>query len=155
MFRNHENGMGHGLHCLVQVGNGWRARHRTGYRRSPVWTLPMAPFWCDLGCCSRTVELRRTSAITAKDLRLPVNTVRSEPWSWWITSDHWLIMMDKVSDIVPVTCLSYSHMLCWPSILGQMPARQFGTCARKRATANLIYFDVRSAGPPFCSNGNI
>ena len=25
--------------------------HRTGYSWSPVRTLPMAPLWCDLGCC--------------------------------------------------------------------------------------------------------
>ena len=44
--------------CLVQV-------YRTGYRWSPVRTLPVAPLWCDLGFCSRTVvviKLRRTSA---------------------------------------------------------------------------------------------
>ena len=49
--------------CLVQDGRGqW---HRTGYRWSPVRTLPMGPLWCDLGRCSRTVvviKLRRTSA---------------------------------------------------------------------------------------------
>ena len=41
-------------------------RHRTGYRRSPVRTLPVAPLWCDLDFCSRTVvviKLQRTSAL--------------------------------------------------------------------------------------------
>ena len=44
--------------CLVQ----W---HRTGNRWSPVPTLSVAPLWCDLGFCSRTVvviKLRRTSS---------------------------------------------------------------------------------------------
>ena len=39
-------------------------RHRTGYRWSPVQTLPVARLRCDVGCCSRTVvviKLRRTS----------------------------------------------------------------------------------------------
>ena len=30
----------------------WRG---TGYRSSPVRTLPVAPWWCNLGRCSRTV----------------------------------------------------------------------------------------------------
>ena len=40
--------------------------HRTGYRWFQVRTLPVAPLWCDLGRCSRTVvviKLRRTSAL--------------------------------------------------------------------------------------------
>ena len=43
--------------------SSWQ-RHRSGYRWSPVRTLPAAPLWCDLGRCSRTVvviKLRRTS----------------------------------------------------------------------------------------------
>ena len=42
-------------------------RHRAGYRWSPVWTLPVAPLWCDLGLWSQTVvviKLRRTSALS-------------------------------------------------------------------------------------------
>ena len=40
--------------------------HKTGYRWSPARTIPVAPLWCDLGCCSRTVvvtKLRRISAL--------------------------------------------------------------------------------------------
>ena len=39
--------------------------HRTGYLWSPVWTLPVAPLWCDLGHFSWTVvviTLRQISA---------------------------------------------------------------------------------------------
>ena len=48
-----------------------RQWHRTGYRRSPVRTLPAAPLWCDLGLWSRTVvviKLRRTSALSSSSL---------------------------------------------------------------------------------------
>ena len=40
--------------------------HRTGYSWSPVQILPVAPLWCDLGRCSRTVvviKLRWNSAL--------------------------------------------------------------------------------------------
>ena len=43
--------------------------HKTGYRWSPVRTIPVAPLWCDLGRCSRTVvviKLRRISALQAQ-----------------------------------------------------------------------------------------
>ena len=51
--------------------------YRTGYRWSPVRTLPVAPSWCDLGRCPRRVvviKLRRTSA-------LHWNT--SQRMMWW------------------------------------------------------------------------
>ena len=38
----------------------------TGYCLLPLQTLSVAPLWCDLGCCSRTVvvlKLLRTSAL--------------------------------------------------------------------------------------------
>ena len=41
--------------------------HITGYRWFPVRTLPVAPLWCDLARCSRTVvviKLRRTCQTT-------------------------------------------------------------------------------------------
>ena len=37
---------------------------RTGYRWSPVRTLPVAPLWCDLGCRSRTVVVIKAAAKT-------------------------------------------------------------------------------------------
>ena len=61
--------------CLVQVGNGnagdvlsklaMPGIELSGYRWSPVRTLPVVPLWCELGRCSRTfvvIKLRRTSA---------------------------------------------------------------------------------------------
>ena len=58
-------------------------RHRTGCHRSLVWTLPLppvlggvcmlvAPLWCDLRCCCRTVvvlKLRRTSAFLPQSIK--------------------------------------------------------------------------------------
>ena len=47
--------------CLVLVGKGIEL----DTSRSPVRTLPVAPLWCDLGFCSRTVvaiKVRRTPA---------------------------------------------------------------------------------------------
>ena len=53
-------------HRTVVVIKLWRtSAFRTGYRWSPVRTRPVAPLWCDLGCCSRTVvviKLQRTFA---------------------------------------------------------------------------------------------
>ena len=43
--------------------------HGTGCRRSPVRTLPVAPLWCDLGFCSRTVvvmKINNKQLITCK-----------------------------------------------------------------------------------------
>ena len=42
--------------------------HRTGCHRSPIRTLPVAPLWCDLGFCSRTVVVIKLAA----NLRLSV-----------------------------------------------------------------------------------
>ena len=56
--------------------------HKTGYRWSPVRTIPVAPLWCDLGRCSRTVvviKLRRTSAYN-------VRYQDGLGWSWHVAA---------------------------------------------------------------------
>ena len=37
-------------------------RHRTWYSQSLVRTLPVAPLWCDMGCCYRTVVVIKAAA---------------------------------------------------------------------------------------------
>ena len=66
--------------------------HRTGYRRSPVRTLPVAPLWCDLGRCSRTLvvlKLRRMSAFTSSESEPKPAGGRSDPESASVRCRPW------------------------------------------------------------------
>ena len=68
----------------------------TGYRWSPVRTLPVAPLWCDLGRCSRTVvviKLRQTSAFWLSSRqsvkKSPFRVTLQEKWHFgclWLRS---------------------------------------------------------------------
>ena len=75
--------------------------NRTGYHWSPVRTLLVAPLWCDLGCCSRTVvviKLRRTSAFGLDaqlgntggthtiEICMPLSSSRLEQTLWTLES---------------------------------------------------------------------
>ena len=73
----------------------WWHWHRTGYRWSPVRTLPVAPLWCDLGRCSQTVvviKLRRTSAfwLSSQSVKKsPFRVTLQEKWHFgclWLRS---------------------------------------------------------------------
>ena len=68
---------------MSQACPSWQWQwHRTRYSWSPVWTLQVAPLWCDLGRCSRTVmviKLWWTSAF--------IYHLKKRPWQVRISRD--------------------------------------------------------------------
>ena len=92
----------------------WQWR-RTGYRWSPVWTLPVAPLWCDLGRCSRTVvviKLRQTSAFLEKPKNFRTDDKLHNTWPVGDCFQHFRAMFEFLGRIWSRWCNDVTSVSC-------------------------------------------
>ena len=108
--------------------------HRTGYRCSPVRTLPVAPLWCDLRRCSRTavvIKLRRTPALQANLCNIHARGGRSASMAGlcWQGARTRSGCVDRAVRVRRLACSPVCARLCALACL------RSPVCARLRALA--------------------